>query len=105
MQVFLTGATGYIGSAVLETFLRAGHSMTALVREPQKAEDIARRGVHPVLGDLGKPESYAADAERADVIVHTALDSSSRRDEIDRQALDTFLGAATSRAASGRPAA
>jgi nucleoside-diphosphate-sugar epimerase len=39
------------------------------------------------------------------VIVHTALDGSSRRDKIDRQAIETFLGAATSRAASGRPSA
>ena len=71
MQVFLTGATGYIGSAVLESFLRAGHDVTALVRDPEKAESIARRGVHPVIGDLDKPSSYASEAERSDVIVHT----------------------------------
>jgi len=105
MQIFLTGATGYIGSSVLEAFLRAGHDVTALVRDPQKAEYIARRGVHPVIGDLGKPASYAAAAERAEAIIHTALDGSSRRDQIDRQAVDTFLGVATNRAASGRPAA
>ena len=105
MQVFLTGATGYIGSAVLESFLRAGHDVTALVRDPEKAESIAQRGVHPVIGDLDKPSSYATDAERSDVIVHTALDGSSRRDKIDRQAVETFLGAATSRAASGRSSA
>jgi nucleoside-diphosphate-sugar epimerase len=105
MHVFLTGATGYIGSAVLESFLRAGHDVTALVRDPEKAESIARRGVHPVIGDLDKPSTYATDAERSDVIVHTALDGSSRRDKIDRQAVETFLSAATSRAASGSPAA
>ena len=33
MHIFLTGATGYIGSAVLDAFLRAGHEVTALVRE------------------------------------------------------------------------
>src|SRR5581483_3198996 len=76
MQIFLTGATGYIGSSVLETFLRAGHDVTALVRDPEKAELIARRGVNAVIGDLGKPAAYAAAAERADVIVHTALDGS-----------------------------
>jgi nucleoside-diphosphate-sugar epimerase len=105
MQVFLTGATGYVGSAVLESFLRAGHDVTALVRDPEKAESIARHGVHPVIGDLDKPSSYASEAERADVIVHTALDGSSRRDKIDRQAVETLLGVATSRAASGRPSA
>jgi nucleoside-diphosphate-sugar epimerase len=105
MQVFLTGATGYVGSAVLESFLRAGHDVTALVRDPEKAESIARHGVHPVIGDLDKPSSYASEAERSEVIVHTALDGSSRRDKIDRQAVDTLLGVATSRAASGRPSA
>jgi nucleoside-diphosphate-sugar epimerase len=105
MQIFLTGATGYIGSAVLETFLRAGHDVTALVRDPENAELIARRGVHPIIGDLGKPPSYAGAAERADVIVHTALDGSAQKQKLDRQAVDTFLGAATSRAASGLPAA
>lgn len=104
MQVFLTGATGYIGSAVLESFLRAGHQVTALVREPGKAEHIARRGARAVIGDLDKPASYVGDAERSDVIVHTALDPSPRRDKIDRLAIDTFLAAASSRAASGTAA-
>jgi nucleoside-diphosphate-sugar epimerase len=105
MQIFLTGATGYIGSSVLEAFLRAGHDVTALVRDPEKAELIARRGVHPVISDLGKPSAYASAAERADVIVHTALDGSAQKQTIDRHAVDTFLGAAACRAASGRPAA
>src|SRR6266850_3710840 len=104
MQIFLTGATGYIGAAVLESLMRAGHEVTALVREPAKAEYLARRGVLPVIGDLAKPSSYAAAAEQSEVIIHTALDGSSRRAQVDRQAVDTFLGAATSRAASGRPA-
>jgi nucleoside-diphosphate-sugar epimerase len=105
MQVFLTGATGYIGSAVLESFVRAGHEVAALVRDPTHAEYMSQRGVRAVLGTLEKPASYSADAERADVIVHTALDRSSRRDAIDRQAIETLLGAATNRASSGRAAA
>jgi len=105
MHVFLTGATGYVGSAVLDSFLRAGHDVTALVRDPEKAEDIARRGVRSIIGDLDRPPSYAAEAERADVIIHTALDPSPRREKIDRVAVDTFLAAASSRAASGRAAA
>jgi len=102
MQIFLTGATGYIGSSVLETFLRAGHTVTALVRDPEKAELIARRGVQPVIGDLGKPASYAPAAERAEVIVHTALDSSAQKQAIDRHAIEALLGAAMCRAASGK---
>ena len=102
MQIFLTGATGYIGSSVLDTYLKAGHSITALVRDPEKAELIARRGVQPVIGDLGKPASYAPAAERAEMIVHMALDSSAQKQAIDRQAVETLLGAATVRAASAR---
>ena len=64
MLIFLTGATGYVGSAVLEAFLRGGHDVTALVRDPEKAEFISSRGVHAVIGDLDKPSSYAAAAER-----------------------------------------
>jgi nucleoside-diphosphate-sugar epimerase len=105
MQIFLTGATGYIGSSVLETFLRASHDVTALVRDPEKAKTIASRGVHPVIGDLGTPASYADAAERADVIVHTAIDAPARAQKIDRQAIDAFLATVTNRAASGSPAA
>ncbi|HXD19166.1 MAG TPA: NAD-dependent epimerase/dehydratase family protein [Vicinamibacterales bacterium] len=105
MQIFLTGATGYIGSAVLETFVRAGHDVTGLVRNPEKAEFVSRRGVRAVIGDLDKPASYAAEAERAEVVIHTALDGSPRRDAVDRRAVDTFLAAATNRVASGLTAA
>src|SRR5712691_7026795 len=105
MQIFLTGATGYIGSAVLEAFVRAGHEVTALVRDPEKAEEISRHGVRAVIGELDKPASYAVEAEQAEVVVHTALDASPRRDKVDRRAVDTFLAAATNRAAAGKPAA
>jgi nucleoside-diphosphate-sugar epimerase len=105
MQIFLTGATGYIGSAVREAFVRAGHEVTALVRDPEKAKEISRLGVRAVIGELDKPASYAAEAEQAEVVVHTALDASPRRDKIDRRAIDTFLAAATNRAAAGESAA
>ena len=65
MRIFLTGATGYIGSAVLDALLRAGHDVTALVRDPEKAERVSRRGVEPIIGELSKPASYAAAAEAA----------------------------------------
>lgn len=104
MRIFLTGATGYVGSAVMDALLRSGHEVTALVRDPEKAESVSRRNVHPLIGELSKPASYAAAAEAADAIIHTALDSSKRKQKIDRQAIDTLLAAAGRRAASGRPA-
>ena len=104
MRIFLTGATGYIGAAVMDAVLRSGHEVTALVRDPEKAEHVASRGVSPIVGELSKPASYAAAAEAADSIVHTALDSSKRKEKIDRQAIDTLLAAASRRASAGHPA-
>ena len=64
MRIFLTGATGYIGSAVLDALLRANHQVTALVRTPQAADALASRGVTPVLGDLRTVKSYRARGRR-----------------------------------------
>jgi nucleoside-diphosphate-sugar epimerase len=104
MRIFLTGATGYIGSAVLDALLRAGHDVTALVRDPEKAERVSRRGVEPIVGDLSKPASYSPAAIAADAIVHTAFESSKNGSKVDRLALDTLLAAAERRAATGNPA-
>src|SRR5688500_7819385 len=104
MHIFLTGATGYVGSAVMDALLRNGHEVTALVRDPEKAERVSGRGVHPIIGELSKPASYAAAAEGADSIIHTAIESSKRMQKVDRLALDILLGAAARRAASGQPA-
>lgn len=105
MRIFLTGATGYIGSAVLDAFVRGGHEVTALVRDPEKADGVVLRGVKPVIGELSKPASYAAQAEACDAIVHAALDHSTRGPKVDRQAVDALLAAATRRAATGQPSA
>jgi nucleoside-diphosphate-sugar epimerase len=105
MHILLTGATGYIGSAVLDACVRAGHDVAALVREPAKAEVLERRGVRAIVGDLGNPAAYGAAAEQAEVVVHTAIDPSVRRDKIDRLAVETFLAAAAKRLAAGQHAA
>jgi nucleoside-diphosphate-sugar epimerase len=103
MRTFLTGATGYVGSAVLDTLLRGRHEVTALVRDPEKAERLRLRGVHAVVGDLSVPKSYAQAAEGCDAIIHTALDPSKRAPDVDRQAIDTLLGAAIRHSAKGQP--
>lgn len=105
MRIFLTGATGYVGSAVLDALVRAGHEVTALVRDPEKADGVGMRGVTPIIGELSKASSYSAQAEDCDVIVHTALDHSKRGPKVDRQAVDALMAAAARRAAAGRPAA
>jgi nucleoside-diphosphate-sugar epimerase len=105
MHILLTGATGYIGSAVLDAFVRAGHEVTALVREPARAEFLERYGVRPLVGELGNPGAYTTAAEQAEVVVHTAIDPSVRRDKVDRLAVETLLAAAMKRSATGQPAA
>ena len=104
MRIFLTGATGYVGSAVTDALLRSGHEVTALVRDPEKAERVTRRGVQAIVGELSRPASYSAAAEAADSIVHAALESSTRKQKVDRVAIDTLVAAAARRAAAGLPA-
>jgi len=65
MRIFLTGATGYIGSAVLDALLRANQQVTALVRTPAAADALASRGVAPVLGDLRTVKSYRGGTDGA----------------------------------------
>jgi nucleoside-diphosphate-sugar epimerase len=103
MRFFLTGATGYIGSAVLDASLRAGHHVTALVRDPEKAKHVSSRGASAVIGELSRPASYAAAAEQCDVLIHMASDPK-RRQLLDRQAIDTLMAAAHHRADAGHPA-
>jgi nucleoside-diphosphate-sugar epimerase len=104
MRIFLTGATGYVGSAILEASLRAGHSVTALVRDPEKAEHVSLRGGRPIVGELAKPAGYVALAEDADVVVHAAYDRSKRSVDTDRCAIETLLGAAGRRVDKGQAA-
>ncbi len=95
MRVFLTGATGYIGGAVLDALVRGGHTITALVRDGEKAKRVAAKGARPVVGNLAEPESYRAAADAQDGYVHTAFDrASGRGPAIDRIGLDTMLEAA-----------
>jgi uncharacterized protein YbjT (DUF2867 family) len=89
----LSGATGYVGSAVLDALVRGGHQVTALVRDPEKAEQVSRRGVCPVLGDLRSPATYTSQVEICDGAIHAALDHSKNGKDIDRQAIDALLPA------------
>jgi len=103
MHVFLTGATGYVGSAVLDAFVRAGHRVTALVRHSSTSPDApSRSGVDPVVGDLSNPASYVAAAASCDTLVHTAFDSSARGASVDRIAVEALMDVAGRVTASGR---
>ena len=93
MQVFLTGATGFVGSAVLETMIKGGHRVTALARDPEKAERLLAKGATPIIGELGLPKTYVDAVKSADAVVHTALETLPRGIAKDKEALDIMLGA------------
>lgn len=94
MNVFVTGSTGYIGSAVAAAFRRAGHRVFGLVRSSDKARALAGAEIVPVLGDLAAPESFVAVVRGCDLFVHCASENSPATVARDRAAIDTFLAAA-----------
>lgn len=93
MRVFLTGGTGYIGSAVLDALIKAGHHVTALVRDSEKAARLEARGAIPVLGELGTPARFLAKAVELDAVVHTALAEPPRGAGLEKTFLDALLPA------------
>jgi nucleoside-diphosphate-sugar epimerase len=93
MRIFLTGGTGYIGSAVLDALVRGGHRVDALVRNSEKAAMVQARGAVPLLGDLAEPGSYADAVAAADGTAHTAFEYSQRGRDVDARAIETILSA------------
>jgi nucleoside-diphosphate-sugar epimerase len=97
MHIFLTGGTGYVGAAVLDALVRAGHRVDALVRNRERAARVQARGARPVIGDLSDPKTYAGTAALADGAIHTAFEYSPRGAEIDGTAVETLLRPVTGR--------
>lgn len=74
MRIYLTGATGFIGSRVLKQLLGAGHQVTGLTRSDSGERWLAEAGATPHRGTLDAPMSVARGAEQADAVIHTAFD-------------------------------
>ena len=92
MRVFLTGGTGYVGSAVLESLVRGGHQVDALVRNNEAAARVQARGAQAVLGDFTQPASWRDRAAAADGVIHAAAQSGVRAPKVD----DIAVGVLTS---------
>ncbi|WP_191059675.1 NAD-dependent epimerase/dehydratase family protein [Geminicoccus harenae] len=72
MDIFVTGASGYIGGSVAERLKAAGHRIIGLVRSEAKAEQLRARGIEPVIGTLDDVRLLTEQAKRADAVVNAA---------------------------------
>lgn len=90
MKLFITGATGYIGWNIANTFRRAGYQVWGLTRSEEKAVRLEKNEIIPVVGSLQNPEIFEDIAFESDVIIHTAIDYQADSAALDIQTVDLF---------------
>jgi nucleoside-diphosphate-sugar epimerase len=92
MIIFLTGANGFIGSAVASTLVARGHRVRGLVRSDSAAEVVRATGAEPVAGSLAEVEVLAREAAGADGVVHTAGEMTADLPVVNATAVRAMLG-------------
>ncbi|MFI5905908.1 SDR family oxidoreductase [Dactylosporangium sp. NPDC051541] len=104
MHIFVTGATGWIGSATVDELLATGHRVTGLARTRQSAATLEAKGATALVGDLDDLGSLRRGADSADGVVHLANKHDwadpDESDRAERAAVETMAAALEG---SGRP--